>query len=165
MSLTAKTDQIGRMPRLIRVVTGRRDHFVGFVVRRLNLIHLCGLFYPCKLEEPICASSRENLSSGFSTRSDSNQPAQLEKPARTMKLQILKLEMLYHLGSEQQRCWSDCAGWSAPLLFAYGVNRFSHGVAHLLCKRFTEVLAFSANSVDPIIHCVLQHLIWVCTVV
>ena len=24
-----------------------------------------------------------------------------------------------------------CAGWSAPLLFAYGINRFSHDVAHL----------------------------------
>ena len=23
-----------------------------------------------------------------------------------------------------------CAGWSAPLLFAYGINRFSHDVAH-----------------------------------
>ena len=25
-----------------------------------------------------------------------------------------------------------CAGWSAPLLFAYGLNGFSHDVAHLL---------------------------------
>ena len=25
-----------------------------------------------------------------------------------------------------------CAGWSAPLLFAYGINRFSHDVAHLV---------------------------------
>ena len=24
-----------------------------------------------------------------------------------------------------------CAGWSVPLLFAYGINRFSHDVAHL----------------------------------
>ena len=24
-----------------------------------------------------------------------------------------------------------CAGWSAPLLFAYGINRFSHDVAHM----------------------------------
>ena len=24
-----------------------------------------------------------------------------------------------------------CAGWSAPLLFAYGINRFSHDVAHI----------------------------------
>ena len=32
---TAKTDQTGRMPRLIRVFAGRTCHFVGFVVRRL----------------------------------------------------------------------------------------------------------------------------------
>ena len=25
-----------------------------------------------------------------------------------------------------------CTGWSAPLLFAYGINRFSHDVAHLI---------------------------------
>ena len=27
-----------------------------------------------------------------------------------------------------------CAGWSVPLLFAYGINRFSHDVAHLCVK-------------------------------
>ena len=26
----------------------------------------------------------------------------------------------------------ECADWSAPLLFAYGINRFSHDVAHIL---------------------------------
>ena len=32
------------------------------------------------------------------------------------------------------RSWSDrgCAGWSASLLFAYGINRFSHDVTQLL---------------------------------
>ena len=25
-----------------------------------------------------------------------------------------------------------CAGWSAPLLFAYGINKFSHDTAHLI---------------------------------
>ena len=25
----------------------------------------------------------------------------------------------------------ECAGWSAPLLFAYGKNRFSHDMAHI----------------------------------
>ena len=24
-----------------------------------------------------------------------------------------------------------CTGWSAPLLFVYGINRFSHDVAHI----------------------------------
>ena len=27
-----------------------------------------------------------------------------------------------------------CAGWSAPLLFAHGINRFSHDVAHVVAK-------------------------------
>ena len=27
-----------------------------------------------------------------------------------------------------------CAGWSAPLLFAYGINRFSHDVAHITTR-------------------------------
>ena len=34
-----KTDQTGRMPRLIRVFAGHTVHFVGFVVRWL----ICGL--------------------------------------------------------------------------------------------------------------------------
>ena len=34
--------------------------------------------------------------------------------------------------SWKQRCWSDCrcAGWPAPLLFLYCINRFCHDVAH-----------------------------------
>ena len=36
---TAKTDQTGRMPRLIQVFAGRTDHFVCFVMRwRINEI-------------------------------------------------------------------------------------------------------------------------------
>ena len=27
-----------------------------------------------------------------------------------------------------------CTGWSAPLLFAYGINRFSHDVAHIISQ-------------------------------
>ena len=33
---SADSDQTGRMPRLIRVFAGRTDHFVGFVMPRLN---------------------------------------------------------------------------------------------------------------------------------
>ena len=35
------SDQTGQMPRLIRVFAGRRYHFVGFVMRRLNYIKYC----------------------------------------------------------------------------------------------------------------------------
>ena len=56
---------------------------------------------------------------------------QQHKLGRGLKFRIYKLDVLYHPGSEQQRCWSDCTGWSAPLLFAYGINRFSHDLAHI----------------------------------
>ena len=29
-----------------------------------------------------------------------------------------------------------CAGWSAPLFFTYGINRFSHNVAHIAFKEW-----------------------------
>ena len=59
----------------------------------------------------------------FPTRPDINRPAQ---PLKLASLEILAidLEILYYLSSEQQRRWSDgaCAGWSAPLLFAYDLR-------------------------------------------
>ena len=41
------SDQPGRMPRLIRVFAGRKDNFVGFVMRRLNYLYLkqCLIFW------------------------------------------------------------------------------------------------------------------------
>ena len=36
-----------------------------------------------------------------------------------------------------------CAGWSAPLLFAYDMNRFSHDVAHLLYSNTRNLQFFS----------------------
>ena len=35
---TSKTDQTGRMPRLILVFAGHKDHFVGFVIRWLKML-------------------------------------------------------------------------------------------------------------------------------
>ena len=55
------------------------------------------------------ALSRENLYSGFSTMYDSNRPAQLQRLATVLKFWIQKLEVLYYLGSEQRRRWSDWA--------------------------------------------------------
>ena len=65
----------------------------------------------------IRALSWENLSSGFSTRYDSNRPTQRHKLARVLKKPIwqLHVEVLYYLGSEQQRRWSDCADVQADL--------------------------------------------------
>ena len=59
--------------------------------------------------------------------------------ARGLKFRLQPLEVLYYPGSEQQKRWSDCADaqadrsvWSAPLLFTYGINRFSHDMAHII---------------------------------
>ena len=74
---------------------------------------------PCQKHKPfvgrmnspffIWATSREKLSLGFGTRVDSNRPVQPQKLARLLKFRIKKLEVLYYLGSQQQRRWSDCA--------------------------------------------------------
>ena len=48
----------------------------------------------------ISAMPRENLSSGFVTRVDSDQPAQPQRLARRLKSGILKEEVLYYPGSE-----------------------------------------------------------------
>ena len=63
----------------------------------------------------IWASSRKNLSSGVATRADSNRPAQLQRLDRGLQFWIQKLEILYYLGSEQQRCWTDSADMKADL--------------------------------------------------
>ena len=59
--------------------------------------------------KPVCNQVRLNI-----------QPAQLQRLARVLKLWIYQVYVLYYL-----------AGGSAPLLFAYGINRFSHDVAHI----------------------------------
>ena len=46
---------------------------------------------------------------GVSNQVRLNRPAQLQRLARGLKFRIKKLEVLYYLRSEQQRCWSDCA--------------------------------------------------------
>ena len=61
------------------------------------------------------ATSRENVSSGIFHQVHSNQPAQLQKLARILKLWIKQVQMSYYLNSEQQRCWSDCADAQADL--------------------------------------------------
>ena len=48
------------------------------------------------------ASTRENRSSGFPTRSDTNRPVQAQKRARSLKFQILVEEELYYPSSENK---------------------------------------------------------------
>ena len=49
------------------------------------------------------------------TRLDSNRPYQLQGLARVIKLNIKNLVILYYLGGDQQRPWSDCADAQAEL--------------------------------------------------
>ena len=44
-----------------------------------------------------------------------------------------------------------CAGWSAPLLFAYGKNRFSHDVTHMKPDKRTYVIfcALDVHMLNP----------------
>ena len=101
--------------------------------------------------QTIWASSWENLSSGFPTRVDSNRPAELQGLARVLKFRIYrdiilsrqwKIKMLIRL--------CGCAGWSAPLLFALGMNRFSHDMVHIYQDQ-TEVAAWSWSALFAIL--------------
>ena len=104
------SDQTGRMPRLIWVFAGRT--LILFVLSRGGsyLYHsyacrTCVLRILGTVKHNIhitcnSASSRENLSSGFETRVDSNRPAQPQKQSRGLKLHIKKLQVLYYLGNE-----------------------------------------------------------------
>ena len=65
----------------------------------------------------IWASLRQNLSSGFPTRSYPKQPAQLQRLARTLKLHLSYVEIWYFPISEKQRRWSDCADGQALCTF------------------------------------------------
>ena len=96
---------------LTEIVMGLSFHYHVFVLF-FTLIYREIIFLKC---HQIWASSRENLSSGFSTRQDSNRPAQLQKVVRVLKFRIQKLEVLYYLGREQQRRWSDSVHAQADL--------------------------------------------------
>ena len=69
---------------------------------------------------------------GFVTRKDSNQPGQLQG---LDSLQSLDLASIGIILCRQQTTKAlirlhGCAGCSASLLFIYGINRYSHDVAH-----------------------------------
>ena len=101
------------------------------------------------------ASSRENLSSGFSTRYDSNRPAQLQR------LASLEISAIANKGTKlcRQRTTKtlirqrECAGWSMPLLFAYGINRFSPDVAQY-CWDFKIITAIISSFYSNFSFCI-----------
>ena len=60
--------------------------------------------------EIVWASMREDLSSGFTTMQDLNQPAQLQRVhvARKLKFCVYSKFINYNNKGEQQRHWPDC---------------------------------------------------------
>ena len=88
--------------------------------------------------------ARKNLSLGFSTRYDSNQPAHLQKLARILKCWIQQVQALYYLGSGQQRHWSDCADAQADLpLCCSHMAYFVFLMTWLICgKQFLTTVIF-----------------------
>ena len=66
---------------------------------------------------------RENLSSGFLIRSDTNQVVQPQKMARGLKFQNTEVEGLYYL----------CRQLVCAFVFVYAKSRFSHDAAQLIC--------------------------------
>ena len=67
---------------------------------------------------------------GFRPGKTLNRPAQLQSLARGLKTRGIILSRQRTTKALIRLC--RCAGWSAPLLFAYGINRFSHDKAHII---------------------------------
>ena len=79
-----------------------------------------------KIELIIRAATRENRSSGFPTRSNTNRPVQSQKQARSSKLRILEEEKLYYpcsenKGADQLRSYCEA---DLRLCFRIGKNPF-----------------------------------------
>ena len=67
------------------------------------------------------AAAQENRSSGFPTKCNSNQPAQLQRLAKKFEFSLLSsldLILSNKLITKVLIRLRGCAGWSAPLLFA-----------------------------------------------
>ena len=125
------SNQSGWMPRLIWVFAGRRVTLLVFSLRGSNI--------PSVLEHNVWRNWTHQISlvtrkSVFRVRhkpacSASETSWCLEISAITSRGIVLsrqrKTKVLIRL--------RECAGWSAPLLFAWGKNRFSHDKAHISC--------------------------------
>ena len=74
------------------------------------------------------ASMRENRSSGFPTRCNTNRPVQSQKRARG-----LKEEELYYPSSENKYADQLCSYCSSDLHLCFGIckKRFSHDMAQI----------------------------------
>ena len=80
------------------------------------------------------ATSWENLSSGFATRLDSNQPAQLQIRDRDLTFWLFQVEVLYYPGSRNKGADQTARMRRLICVFvvAYDINRLSHDVARII---------------------------------
>ena len=77
--------------------------------------------------------TRENRSSGFPTRSDTNRPVPAQKRARSLKFRISEEEEIYYpcsenKGADQLRGYREA---DLRLCFRIGKIRFSHDAAQI----------------------------------
>ena len=66
---------------------------------------------------------RENRFSGFQTRSDTNQPVQLQKMARTLKFWMVREEELYYPCSENKGADQLCSYCTADLRLYFRIGK------------------------------------------
>ena len=109
----------------------------------------------------IWALSQENLSLGFATSWDTNRPAQLQRLARVLILEMSAIASRGIILSKQRTIQVlirllGCAGWSAPLLFANGKSRFFHDMAHI--KKHTGTQDWSIISTR--VHSRVQYMVF-----
>ena len=76
----------------------------------------------------VLAALRENLSSGFSIRSDTNRAVQPQKVVRDLKFRK-KVEGVYYLCTENK----GAAQLICAFVFAYAKSRISNDAAHFIC--------------------------------
>ena len=81
------------------------------------------------------AMARENRSSGVCDQVRPKPACSATEVSWSPESLHLNVWILYYLGSEHPR--HGRAGRSVALLFAYGINRFSHDLAHIKIKHIT----------------------------
>ena len=125
------SDQTGQMPRLIWVFAGHTDHFVGFFMRQLKYeAHLNCLFGLS--HEYLQYMSLVMRKPVFGVYDQGRLKLTHSATETSWGLEILGVETRGILSRPRTTKalirLRGCTGWSAPLLFAYGKNRFSHNV-------------------------------------
>ena len=115
----------------------------------------------------IRAASRENLSSRFPTRSDTNRAVKPQKIGRGLKFLIYEEEGFYHLCSVNKALISCTV--TAQLIYAfvctYAKSRLSHNAAHIYTGVHKSmhffllwfyICAFNINHIDLASQCDLK---------